>query len=198
MQTEVMDIPAGKIAAIVTHLEMVQPPRATPLAAPNGLALRQISCPAIAWYKALYRQIGENWLWFSRLAMSDDALEAVLTDPLVEVYALSRGDQDLGLMELDFRQPESCELVFLGITDELIGTGAGRYLMAAATARAWSQDIARFHVHTCSLDHPGAMGFYQKAGFAARRQQVEIADDPRLLGLLPETAAPQVPLLRTA
>ena len=68
--------------------------------------------------------------------------------------------------------------------------------MNAAIDRAWSQPIRRFWVHTCTLDHPGAIAFYMRSGFRPFRRQIEIADDPRLSGVLPESAAPHIPIIR--
>jgi hypothetical protein len=39
-------------------------------------------------------------------------------------------------------------------------------------------------VHTCTLDHPGALGMYEKAGFVVFERQTEVDDDPRALGLI--------------
>jgi hypothetical protein len=50
-------------------------------------------------------------------------------------------------------------------------------------------------VHTCTLDHPAALGFYRRHGFTPYRRSLETFPDPRLLGLLPADAAPQVPCL---
>jgi len=70
--------------------------------------------------------------------------------------------------------------------------------MATAQAEAWGHEIDRFHVHTCTLDHPQALGFYIKNGFTPIRQQIEIFDDPRLTGHLPETAGPRTPIFHTS
>ena len=67
--------------------------------------------------------------------------------------------------------------------------------MNRAIERAWSQPIRRFWVHTCTLDSPGAIGFYQRSGFRPYAIEVEVADDPRLSGHLPRTAAPHVPII---
>ncbi len=66
--------------------------------------------------------------------------------------------------------------------------------MAHAIALAWSRPIRRFWVHTCNFDHPSALAFYQRAGFRPYATMVEVTEDPRLLGLLPKSAAPHVPL----
>jgi hypothetical protein len=67
--------------------------------------------------------------------------------------------------------------------------------MNEAVSRAFAQPISRFFVHTCSLDHPGALPFYMRSGFKPYRRAIEVADDPRLLGFLPLEAAPHVPVL---
>src|SRR6266568_4294403 len=178
------DVSPGKIAAVVTYLEMTARPTLPP-DPPGEWTLRRVVAPDLAWFRDLYRRVGEDWLWFSRLRMSDAELAAIIHAPLVEVYALAHDGRDEGLLELDFRGPNDCELVFFGVTAKLIGSGAGRFLMNRALERAWSQAIERLWVHTCSFDHPNALAFYQRAGFRAFRRQVEISDDPRLDGTLP-------------
>ena len=188
------DVPHGKIAAVVTCLEMLAPPR--PRSDPPQVAwkLRRVRDPDPGWFRDLYRRVGQEWLWFSRLTLSDDALVAIIRDPSIELYALEHLGRDEGLLELDFRQAEACELSFFGVTPGLIGKGAGRWLMNRALELAWSRQIGRFWVHTCTLDHPLALTFYLRSGFRAFRRQIEIADDPRTVGVLPRTAAPGIPI----
>jgi GNAT superfamily N-acetyltransferase len=188
------DVPNGKIAAIVTHLEMTAPParRDDP---PGNWSLRKVDSPALHWYRDIFRRVGEDWLWFSRARMTDADLAAIIHAPDVEIYALVAGGRDEGLLELDFRDPGQCELAYFGVTAPLIGTGAARYLMNRALERAWSSDVRRVWVHTCTLDHPSAVAFYQRSGFRPFRRQIEIADDPRLDGTAPRTAAKHVPII---
>lgn len=174
------DIPRGKVAAVVTQLEMTERAETRPVAAPQGWTLTRIAQPHRDWYRALFRKVGENWLWFGRMVMSDAALDAILQDPDVHLYTLRRGDVDGGLLELDFRTHGACELAYFGLTSDLIGSGAGRYLMNAAIDKAWEADITRFHVHTCTMDSPQAMPFYRRSGFIPVSQKIEIADDPRI------------------
>jgi GNAT superfamily N-acetyltransferase len=186
-------VPPGHLATIVTHLEMTRPPAPAPAEA-GGLTLRRMAAPGAGPYRTLFRAVGAPWLWRSRLAMADDALAAVLRDPRVEVFAVEEAGAVCGMMELDFREAGACELAFLGLTAGARGRGAGRWLMGEAQARAWARAVARLWVHTCTLDHPGALAFYRRAGFAVTRQEVEVLPDPRLDGLLPRDAAPHVPL----
>jgi GNAT superfamily N-acetyltransferase len=186
----------GDLATVVTYLEMHAPPdRPVP---PSSLSLRRIEAPTLAEYRALFRRIGEPWLWFSRLVMADDKLAAIIEHPRVELFAVIDGTgRDVGMLELDFREDGECELAFVGLIPDLAGHGHGRWLLAEALNRAWHSGVSRVHVHTCTLDHPAALAAYRRAGFTPFKRAVERFPDPRLLGILPAASAPHVPLLGT-
>jgi len=189
------DVPAGKIAAVVTSLEMLARPRPRP-DPPDALwRLRRVADPDLDWFRDLYRRVGQDWLWFSRLTLPDDALAAIVRDRSIELHALECRGHDEGLLELDFRQAGDCELSFFGVTPDFVGQGAGRWLMNRALELAWSRPLRRFWVHTCTLDHPRALSFYLRSGFSAYRRQIEIADDPRIAGILSASAAPEIPVI---
>jgi GNAT superfamily N-acetyltransferase len=188
-------LPSGKIAAVVTHLEMRARPHLRAEPAGAVYALRRPSPPELEWYRDLYRRVGGDWLWFSRLALKDSELGELIHDSAVEVFALRHRGRDEGLLEIDFRRMPEAEISFLGVVPMLIGKGAGRYLMNRAIEIAWSRNPRRLTVHTCTLDHPRALEFYLRSGFAPYARSIEVADDPRLRGLLPRTAAPHVPIL---
>jgi GNAT superfamily N-acetyltransferase len=188
------DVPNGKIAAVVTHLELTACP--APRSDPAGAwTLRRVDMPPLDWFRDLYRRVGEEWLWFSRMRMPDAELAAIIHSPLVEVYALEHEGRDEGLLELDFREAGQCELAFFGVTAKLIGSGAGRWLMNRALKLAWSRPVGRVWVHTCTFDHPAALAFYQRSGFRAFRRQIEVADDPRLDVTAPRDVARHVPVI---
>jgi len=188
------DVPNGKIAAVVTHLEMTERPTPRP-DPPASWTLRRVAAPDLDWYRDLYRRIGEEWLWSYRLQLSDAELAPIVAAPSIEVYALVHGGCDEGILHLDLRQAGECEVVLFGVTAKLIGSGAGRWLMNRALEIAWSHPISRLWLHTCSLDHPSAPEFYQRSGFRPFRRQIEISDDPRLAGILPRGAARHVPII---
>ncbi|WP_062734474.1 GNAT family N-acetyltransferase [Sphingobium abikonense] len=188
----------GMVATIVTHLEMRAQPRPAPIpSAP--LRLVRWKAPDADAYRTLFRRVGAPWLWFSRLVMADAPLLAILHDPAVEIYAVTdpRGTE-IGLLELDFRSMPDCELSFLGLVPERTGKGLGRWLMAHATSLAWRKGVERFRVHTCTLDSPGALGFYMRSGFTPFAREIETFADPRLAGIVPRDAAPHVPILDQA
>lgn len=191
------DVPPGKVATVVTHLEMRARAALRPVPAPKGWRLRRVETPQLAWYRTVFHDVGSDWLWFSRLVMEDSAVAAIISDPEVCIWTLSNGEADAALLELDFRTPGECELGYFGLAPALIGSGAGRFLMNAAIENAWARNITRFHVHTCTLDSPAALPFYMRSGFDATRQQVEIADDPRLTDRIARDKAAHVPMFPT-
>ena len=188
------DILAGKVAAVVTHLEMTARPSPRP-DPDRAWTLRRVETPPLDWFRDLYRRIGEEWLWVSQIRMTDAELAAHLHSPQLEVYALVDDEGDEGLLELDFRWDGQCEIVMFGVTAKLVGTGAGRWLMNRALEMAWSRPIERLWLHTCTFDHPAALAFYQRSGFRPFRRQVEVTDDPRLDGTVPREAAKHVPVI---
>jgi GNAT superfamily N-acetyltransferase len=188
------DIPAGKVAAVVTHLEMTARPAPRPDPAAAWI-LRKVEAPQLDWFRDVFRRVGEEWLWVSRIRMPDAELAGIIQSPQVEVYALAHEGHDEGLLELDFRQPGQCELVFFGVTAKLVGTGAGRWLMNRALEIAWSRPVTRVWLHTCTFDHPAALAFYQRSGFRAFRRRIEVRDDPRLDGTVPRDVARHVPVV---
>lgn len=189
------DVPNGMVAMVVTRLQMTAQPPLRDLAVPEGITFRRVT-PDLAWYRDLFNRVGAPWMWYGRRALNDDALMVILNDPKVALYTLSRDGEDEALLELDFRKEGACELGYFGLTPKLIGSGAGRFLMNEAIRLAWAEPITRFHLQTCTLDSPQALNFYIRSGFTPYRRQIELADDPRLTGLLPEDAAPHVPLIR--
>jgi GNAT superfamily N-acetyltransferase len=191
----ITDVAPGELAAVVTWLEMRERPRLRPFPA-SPLRLVEWPAPSATHYRTLFARVGTPWLWFSRLLLEEAALVAILHDARVELrVALDARGIEVGLIELDFRHDGACEIAFLGLIPELAGQGHGRWLMAHALALAWRKGVERVFLHTCTLDHASALGFYRKQGFTAYRRGIETFADPRLLGILPRDCAPQIPLI---
>lgn len=189
-------IAKGEVGAIVTSLEMRSRPSLRPLPS-SDLRLERWPNPTANKYRTLFRRVGEPWLWFSRLTLDDADLLRIIQDPQVRIWAVTdRSGVELGIVELDFRVAGECEIAFFGLVPELAGMGYGKWLMAMTLQFAWSEPgMERLWVHTCTLDAPGALNFYIKSGFTPYQRQVETFADPRLIGLIPPNAAPQIPLI---
>jgi GNAT superfamily N-acetyltransferase len=179
---------AGKIASVVTYLEMTARPAWIDGEFSGSLEL--MAGGDLEAYRAMFRRVGENWLWFSRVKMSDVELRTRLGRPGYSVLVYGGG-----FVELD-RVGDEVEISLFGLEDGARGQGRGRAMMALALRRAWTEGTRRVWLHTCTLDDPRALGFYRKMGFHPYARGIEIASDPRVEGYLPETAAPQIPLIR--
>jgi len=189
------DIVPGKVVSVVTYLEMLARPPLADLS--SGLvSLRRVHNPALDWYRNLYQRAGAQWLWFSRLEITDGQLSDILNRATTELYVAEHEAKEIGMTELDRSNPPYVEITSFALFPEAIGKGFGRAFMAALLDRAWIGPTERVWLHTCNLDSPAALSFYQKCGFRPYKCAVEVADDPRLRGILPEDAAPQAPIIR--
>lgn len=188
-------LPPGHLANVVTCLEMMERPPSRPTPDVEGLALERLGAADTQRFRDIFRAVGRDVMWFSRLVMAEEQLAAIIGDPKVHAHALMKDGRDIGILELDFRQEGQCELSFFGVVPEAVGSGTGRFLMNQALEKAWSQPITRLWVHTCNFDHPNALSFYQRSGFKPYRVMVEVHQDPRLTGHLPKDASPAVPLI---
>ena len=187
-------LPPGHLANVVTCLEMHARPALRP-AHDGGFALERMGAADTDRFLALFRAIGQDIMWFSRLIIPEEKLSSIIGDPNVFCFALVKDGQDIGLLELDFREAGQCELSFFGVVPSAVGGGAGRYLMNEALTRAWERPISRMWVHTCHFDHPAALAFYQRSGFRPYAVMVEVHPDPRLTGAMPKHASPSAPLI---
>lgn len=188
-------LPPGHLANVVTCLEMTAKPALRPTPGGGELALERLGAGDTGRFRDLFRAIGRDIMWFSRLIMPEEKLQGIIGDRRVECFALVEKGRDAGLLELDFREDGQCELSFFGLVPDLVGKGAGRFLMNEALTRAWGRPISRLWVHTCTFDHPAALGFYRRSGFRPYRVMVEVHEDPRLSGHLPKESSPQAPLI---
>lgn len=183
------------LATVVTTLEMRARPRPRPLPA-SPLRLVAWPKPTPDAYRTLFRRVGGPWLWYSRLVMRDAEVVAATHRDETQVHAvIDPAGIEVGLLELTHPEPDWCALDYFGLVPELTGRGHGNWLMQLAMAMAWRPEVTMVRVNTCTLDHPAALGFYRRHGFVAVKRTVETFRDPRVTGVLPADAAPQIPCL---
>ncbi|MFK8033094.1 MAG: GNAT family N-acetyltransferase [Hyphomicrobiales bacterium] len=189
-------IPPGKIAATVTFLDMEKRPTWLDEAsvAPSLELVPKAKIP-LSDYRRLFQEIGENWLWTSRLLMSDEELSKIIHGPSTKIYLIELDGEVAGLSELKQVNPTTVEIAFFGLRPEFTGRKIGRDVMTLTLRIAWKERTRTVCLQTCNFDHPAALGFYQKCGFQPVRFAIELMDDPRITGTLPKSAAPHIPLL---
>ncbi len=177
----------GMLDFVITYLEMTKRPSAPVPHPPSGsqVALLRAVRPSVAFYRFLYAQVGDPWLWWERKLLDDDSLAEILRDEGVEIYVLYVGGVPAGYAELDRREDAVIDLAYMGLMPNFIGQALGPYLLASAIDIAWSYEPDKLLVNTNTLDHPKALPLYQRMGFQPYKQEKRRIDDPRLSGLVP-------------
>jgi GNAT superfamily N-acetyltransferase len=133
---------------------------------PADLRVIHAAPPSLGFYRYLYDAVGGRWHWYDRKRLSDQALAAIIHDPLVEIHVGYRRGSPIGYVELDRRIPRQCEISYFGLIAEVMGHGFGAWFLRWSVHQAWRDaTLARLWVHTCSLDHASALPVYQKVGF---------------------------------
>jgi GNAT superfamily N-acetyltransferase len=156
---ELVDVKVYYLEMLARPPGEVRPPR-------NGLLILHARRPTVAYYRFLYNSVGQDYYWLSRRKMSDEQLDAILANPLNEVFVLHVDGAPAGFVEFDRRTDGEVEIVQFGLMREWIGQGLGKYFLCWAIDQAWSYAPRRVWLHTCTLDHPAALANYQKAGFS--------------------------------
>ncbi|MFW5972926.1 MAG: GNAT family N-acetyltransferase [Bacteroidota bacterium] len=154
----------------IIHLEMGTPPAESPPPLADGITVRQVPDPDVTHYRQLYLSVGRNYHWIDREVMPDDELQAILRHPAVSVYVLEVDGDQAGFAELDARKNPDVEIVYFGLTSSYIGRGFARPFFDHVLDHAWKRARCVW-LHTCSLDHPAALPFYQSYGLTVRRYE---------------------------
>ncbi len=163
----------------VRYLEILAPPAeaAEPPVADLELELREE--PDLDAYRRLYRKVGDPWQWQARRRLEHEELQAVIEHPANDLWIVKVAGEEAGFAELDYRNLPDAEIVYFGLTVDWVGKGLGGWLMSSILERAWTRPVSRVWLHTCELDHPGALSFYLRCGFRAYREERSDRPDPR-------------------
>lgn len=158
----------------VTFLEMTARPSYGWPAQPHGMtgALLRADTPPVWYFRALYDAVGRDYAWTDMHRAEDAELEAWLKSSDVALYSVIDRGWPQGFFILDWREPGECEIAIFGLVPEAVGRGLGTWLLRTAILTGWARDgVEKLSVNTCTLDHPRALGQYQKQGFAPVRQE---------------------------
>jgi len=159
----------------VTWLEMTSRPSYgwPPLPLGREAMLLRADTPPWWWFLSLYDAVGRDYAWTDKHKMPRNELEAWLHHPEVALYTLMSRGWPQGFFLLDGREPGICDLAYFGLVPEAVGTGMGSWLMKTAILTGWAlEGTQRMTVNTCTLDHPRALGQYQRWGFSPVRTEV--------------------------
>lgn len=158
--------PTDGTRATRTYLEMraASDLRAARVSMP-GLQVTQDRSRDPALWRWLYTEVGRGYRWVDRLAWSDDDARAYFDDPQVTLWLFTIDGERAGYFELRRDADGAVEIVYFGLLPAFTGRGLGGHLLTEAVEQAWRSGATRVWLHTCSLDHPGAVPNYLSRGF---------------------------------
>jgi len=168
-----------RIQVTRTHVELAEPKalRPSPSPDPRARVERVESCPA-SFFRYLYAEVGRAYSWYERARWTDEQIRARLDDPAVSLYLLSVAGAPAGYFELEKHHDGSVEVSYFGLLREYHGRGLGKYLLTEAAQTAWALGAKRVWLHTCTLDHPGALANYLGRGFRPYKTETYEASLP--------------------
>jgi len=151
--------------------------RAAPCPDPTARVERVFGCPA-SFFRYLYAEVGRGYFWYERARWTDEQILSRLSDPAVSLHLLTVRGAPAGYFELEKHHDGSVEISYFGLLPEFHGRGLGKYLLTEAALAAWALSAARVWLHTCTLDHPGALANYVGRGFRPYRTETYVATLP--------------------
>jgi GNAT superfamily N-acetyltransferase len=142
--------------------------------------LVQAASDDISLFRRLYRDVGDDYHWRDKDAVTDEDLQAHFESPTVGLWVLHQSSTPAGFFELR-RQPDgSVEIAYFGLARAFFGRGLGKHLLSCAAETAWAFGANRVWLHTCTLDSPAALPNYLARGFEPFRTETyetTIADE---------------------
>lgn len=166
-------------AVTITHLEMRSPADLRPKDRPRPDALvARVPVPMPELNRFFYTAVGGDWYWLERLGWTRADWLTYLDRPQLETWVVSVGGVPAGYFELERQPGDDVELVYFGLLPAFTGSGLGGWALTEAVRRAWALGAKRVWVHTCDLDHPGALGNYLARGFRVFKTETKEEDLP--------------------
>jgi ribosomal protein S18 acetylase RimI-like enzyme len=122
--------------------------------------------------KFFYRQIGKDHFWRDRLLWTDKEWEKYINNKNLETGVMKINENLVGFYEQEFHKNKNeIELIQMGILKEYQGKKLGSHLLKYIIKSAFSRDIKRLWVHTCSLDHEYALNNYLSKGLKIFKEE---------------------------
>lgn len=166
--------PGETIDYTVTYLEMqARPTSPTPARPANlNIALLAADDPPVDYFLYLYEQVGGPHEWTDWFDRSREEAQAFVSASGVSLYSLMLDGWPAGFFILDASEPAVCDLANFGLVPQALGRGLGHWLLRTAVDTGWDvRGVEKMTVNTNTLDHPRALGLYQRVGFHPVRRE---------------------------
>ena len=147
------------------HLEITDPDAVRPKPNPiQGLAIEHVRQPSPEFNRFLYTAVGGGWYWVDRLNWTYHKWQEWVDRPEFQTWVAYVSGSSAGYFELDGQSGGNVEISSFGLLPQYIGQGLGGHLLTVALEKGWQTGASRVWLHTCSLDHPGALSNYRARG----------------------------------
>ena len=168
-----------RLPVTVTHLEMRSPGdlRAKPAPRTDASIIR-VSVPMPELNRFFYSAVGGDWYWIDRLAWTYADWLKYLDRPALETWIIAVAGVPAGYFELERQSEDNVEIVYFGLLPAFTEKGLGGWALGEAVRRGWAMAAKRLWVHTCDLDHPGALANYVARGFKVFKIEMEEEELP--------------------
>lgn len=167
--------PGDEIEYTVTYLEMKERPVAPAPAKPLNMqtALLRADDPPADYFLYLYGAVGADYEWTDWLQKPREDVEAFVSNPAVVLYTLMLEGWPGGFFMLDASDAGTCDLAYFGLVPQAVGRKLGHWFLSTAVESGWAMPgTRRMTVNTNTLDHPRAIGLYQRVGFQPVRREL--------------------------
>jgi GNAT superfamily N-acetyltransferase len=161
------------------YMEMSSPEEHRPGSSrPVDFELKQVKIPCPEFNRFFYSAIGGDWFWLDRLPWTYEQWRTYVTRPEIQTWCGYSAGTPVGYFELELLPETGVEIVYFGLLPQFVGKGLGGALLTSAIQQAWALEPHRVWVHTCTLDHPGALSNYQARGFRLYKQETKAENLP--------------------
>jgi GNAT superfamily N-acetyltransferase len=168
-----------RVTVTITHLELRSVGELRPKSAPRpDAAVARVPVPTPELNRFFYTAVGGPWYWIDRLRWTYDDWLRYLDRPELETWIVNVSGTPAGYFELERQPGADVEIVYFGLLPTHTGKGLGGWALSEAARRAWEMGAKRVWVHTCDLDHPGALSNYLARGFRPFKVETKEEDLP--------------------
>jgi GNAT superfamily N-acetyltransferase len=149
----------------ITHLEMTSPADLRAKPPPGEAATVRVPVPLPELNRFFYSAVGGDYFWLERLPWAYSDWLKYLDRPEQQTWLTNVAGIPAGYFELERQPGDDVEIVYFGLLPAFTGKGLGGWALSEAANRAWQMGAKRVWVHTCDLDHAGALPNYLARGF---------------------------------
>ena len=151
------------------YLEMTTPSALRGTKESPGLQVLECEIKQFQLNRFMYQLVGQGWDWTDKNPWSDDQWIAYAENDKLRTWVGYYRGSPAGYFELQQVECDT-EIGSFGLAPAFIGKGFGGYLLSRALECAWGwQGTQRVWVHTCTSDHPHALGNYKARGMTLYR-----------------------------